>query len=50
MEANGVLLGLNNAIMVVSRVSSHGRLNITRNFGLHGCLAIYPGSKSHTLV
>ena len=25
-------------ITVVSRVSAHGRLNITRNFGLYGCL------------
>jgi hypothetical protein len=23
---------------VVSRVSTHGRLNITHNFGMHGCL------------
>ena len=29
-------------ITIVSRVSTHERLNITRNFGLHGCL---PGTK-----
>ena len=29
-------------IAVVSWVSAHGRLNITRDFGLHGCL---PGIK-----